>query len=206
MRSRIKICGITTPEMAEYVARCGADAIGLMFYPQSIRYIDLQTAQNICQAIPPLISKVAVMVNPTADFVHEMLGLIQIDYLQFHGEQSNEFYRSFGKPFIKAIQVDERVLIDQYASNYPDACAFLLDSNASNRHGGSGVRFDWRLTQQANVRNLILAGGLNVDNVAEAMKQTNPYALDVSSGVETAGVKDKHKIKQFCDTVIAYQK
>lgn len=202
---RVKICGITTVADALTVVEYGADAIGLVFYEKSVRYVSIAQAQAICQALPPFITTVALFMNADKQQVNACLAAMHIDLLQFHGEESPAFCSSFNRPYMKAIPMAGIGDVDAftaYAEQYTDAKAFLVDSHAVGEAGGSGRVFDWKQIPVDYNAPIILAGGLNADNVAQAMQMTNVFALDVSSGVESSsGVKSRIKIKQFMQEV-----
>ncbi len=202
-RSRVKICGITCVEDALAAVDAGADAIGLMRYPPSPRYVSLETAKEIKAALPPLISTVAVVVNPDPTEVEALLEWGGVDIIQFHGEESPEFCKAWGRPFIKAVQVRSRADIEHAAKRYANARALLLDTHHETLRGGTGIAFDWEMIPAAIESPLILAGGLNPLNVGDAVRRLRPFAVDVSSGVERApGIKDPEKIGRFIEEVI----
>jgi phosphoribosylanthranilate isomerase len=202
---RVKICGITSITDALTIVKFGADAIGLVFYEKSVRYVSLEQAKAICQALPPFITTVALFMNANKQQVTECLAEAHFDLLQFHGNESPEFCASFNHPYIKAVPMSGVSGLDDfkaYAEQYPDAKAFLVDSHAPNEAGGSGKVFDWKQIPVDYSAPIILAGGLNAENIAQAMQATDVFALDVSSGVEaSAGVKSRIKIKQFMQEV-----
>ncbi len=198
MRTRIKICGFTTPDTALYAALAGADAIGLVFYPPSPRHVGLKGAQVIARVLPPFISRVALFVDATVEQVREVLDTVQPDLLQFHGDETPEYCRQFDRPYIKAVRVHVGLNLLQYASQYPDARGLLLDACIPGEVGGTGARFDWQLIPPVMPLPVILSGGLVSGNVGDAIRQVHPWAVDVSSGVESVrGVKDKEKMMQF---------
>jgi phosphoribosylanthranilate isomerase len=198
MRTRVKICGITRPEDGCNAAACGVDAIGLVFYEKSPRVVTLEQARNICDALPPFVSTVALFVNPEASLVAQVLGTVPIDLLQFHGTESAEFCNEFVRPYIKAIAMREGLDPMAVMANYPAAAGFLFDADLPDIHGGGGVSFDWSKLPEKSVNPVILAGGLTPENVAAAVAQTRPYAVDVSSGVELGkGIKAVDKIEAF---------
>jgi len=201
-RTRTKICGINREEDARAVARNGADALGLVFFEKSPRYVDVQQANLLMQAIPPFVSVVGLFVNPSADEVRKVLNQVPLDVLQFHGEEPPEFCVQFGRPYLKAIRVKPSVDLVQCAAFYASAQGLLLDAYVEGTHGGTGESFDWRLIPHDLPLPVILSGGLHPGNVAEAVKQVRPYAVDVSSGVEEAkGIKDMAKIAAFINEV-----
>lgn len=201
MRTRVKICGITRPEDAVAAAELGVDAIGLVFYPKSTRNIDVDRANEILSAVPPFVTSVALFLDARSDFVAHILNSVPIDIIQFHGDECPADCGTFGRPYLKAIGMKGGVNVQAYADTYPDAQGYLLDSHAVGEAGGTGTRFDWASTPQLN-KPVILAGGLSPDNVAEAIRLARPYALDISSGVESApGIKDRDLMKLFMTEV-----
>ena len=198
MSTAVKICGITRLEDALAAARVGAHAIGLVFYATSPRYIAPVKAGEIIRALPPSITTVGLFVNATADEVRAVLAEAPVELLQFHGEETPEFCRQFGRPYVKAVRMGPGVDLIQYGRNYHDAKALLLDAFVEGLQGGSGITFDWSLIPRDLALPIILSGGLNAENVTEAVRRVRPLAVDVSSGVESAkGVKDASKITAF---------
>lgn len=202
LRTRVKICGITRPEDGRQAAVLGADAIGLVFVPASTRYVELDTAAEIIAALPPLVGVVALFLDPQPAEVERVVRRLPVDLLQFHGSESPEFCRAFGRRYLKALAMSEGSAdpISQ-ARRYPDAAGFLLDSHAPGELGGSGRAFDWSRVPELP-RPLVLAGGLNPDNVAAAIRRCRPYGVDVSSGVEAGkGIKDADRMAAFLNEV-----
>lgn len=204
--SRVKICGITTVDDALAVTEAGADAIGLVFYDKSPRNISVDEAIQICDALPPFISVVALFMNPSSDFVYDVISAVPCDLLQFHGDESPEFCGSFGRAYIKAVPMsrdgEDSIDFADYADQFSDAKGFLVDSHAPGEAGGSGKTFDWDHIPSDYPSPIILAGGLNPDNVSAALSMAGVYAVDVSSGVESSpGVKDVEKINKFMQEV-----
>jgi len=198
MATRIKICGITRPEDGLAAARAGADAIGLVFYDQSPRCVDILQAQAICGALPPFVSVVALFVNAGRERVSAVLDALPVDLLQFHGAESAQDCEGYGRPYLKAIAMQAGVDPLQAMRAHPGAAGFLLDAYQPDIHGGGGVAFDWSRMPERTEKPAILAGGLTPDNVAQAVALTRPYAVDVSSGVEVAkGIKSADKIEAF---------
>ena len=198
MRTRIKICGITRIEDAQVAATCGADAIGLVFYAASPRAVTLEQAAAIARSVPAFVTCVGLFVNPRAEEVEEVIQQVPIDCLQFHGEESAGFCEQFGRPYIKAIRVNQDTDINLEARRYTQARAVLLDAYVKDIPGGTGESFDWTRIPADCAKPVILAGGLTIENVAEAICQVHPYAVDVSGGVEQRkGIKDQAKIRQF---------
>ena len=196
MRTRVKICGITRPGDAEAAARAGADAIGLVFYPPSPRFLSNERAREIRDALPPFVQAVGLFVNPDAAQVAQVIGRVHPSMLQFHGEESPEFCAQFGLPFIKACRVKKGVDALEYLRPFSGAAAWLFDSHVPE-YGGVGESFDWSLVPAAE-KPVILSGGLSQANVGEAVRRVRPWGVDVSSGVESAkGIKHAGKIAAF---------
>lgn len=201
MRTRVKICGITRPADAEAAARAGADAIGLVFYPPSPRFLSIERAIEVRDALPPFVQTVALFVNADAAQVAQVLGRVGPSLLQFHGEETRAFCAQFGVPYIKACRVAEGVDLLEYLRAFPDAAGWLLDTLVEG-YGGEGRSFDWSLVPAERDRPLVLSGGLARDNVQDAIRRVRPWGVDVSSGVESAkGIKDAAMIAAFIDEV-----
>ena len=198
MRTRIKICGITRLEDARMAVEFGADAIGLVFYAPSPRSIDPEQARAIIAAIPPFVTIVGLFVDPAPEQVESVLRRCSLGLLQFHGDEAPDFCRGFGLPYIKAARVRADADLVQYLSRYHAAQGWLLDAYHDELYGGTGESFDWKLIPRDLAKPVILSGGLTPDNVGAAVRQVRPWAVDVSSGVESAkGVKDAAKIAAF---------
>ncbi|MDD3760515.1 MAG: phosphoribosylanthranilate isomerase [Acidithiobacillus sp.] len=195
---RVKICGITTPDDARLAAAVGADAIGLVFYPPSPRNVTIVTAQQILAAVPPFVTRVGLFVNPQRAWVEEVLAACALDMLQFHGDEEPEFCVGFQRPYLKVLRVSGQCDLRPWRDRYSTAQGLLLDKRDTQVFGGSGRSFTWwRLPQDLGMP-LILAGGLQPDNVATAIDLARPYAVDVSSGVEISpGRKDRGKMEGF---------
>ncbi len=199
---RTKICGLTRVEDVLAVASAGADALGLVFYPPSPRYVSLEQAVELSRYIPPFVSRVGLFVNPEVAEVERVLQHVPLDMLQFHGDESADFCERFNKPYLKAIRVKPGVDLVQCAAEFASAGALLLDAHVDGVPGGTGVSFDWSLIPAGLSMPLILSGGLTLDNVAQGIQQVKPYAVDVSSGVEQRkGIKDNGKIVRFMQEV-----
>ena len=197
-RTRVKICGITRPEHARAAAGAGADAIGLMFYEPSPRYVSSAGARAVCEALPPMVSVVGVFVNPEPCEIETVIECLPIDLLQFHGEEPPELCTGAGRPYVKAVRVRTRDDIFEAAARYTDARALLLDAHHDALWGGTGSRFDWSVVPGDVGRPVILAGGLTPENVAGAIRKVRPFAVDVSGGVESApGEKDARRMERF---------
>ena len=200
--TKIKICGLRDREHAQIAAHAGADAIGMVFYEPSPRYVDVATARDICLALPPFMSRVGLLVNAKPQQIEAILQKVPLSLLQFHGDEDNAMCQQFGMPFIKALRVQEGMDIEAEMARFPDACGFLLDAYHPQHYGGSGVCFDWQQFPHSAEQPITLAGGLTPDNVGDAVHTLTPYAVDVSSGVEREkGVKDATKIRAFCAAV-----
>jgi phosphoribosylanthranilate isomerase len=200
MSVKVKICGITSVADAQQAAAAGADMIGLMFYEQSPRHITLPQAAEISRALSPFVLRVGVFVNPTEELVMRAISECGLNLLQFHGDESSEFCTQFGVFSLKALRVrDEASLqtIENYATD-----AFLLDAHSQSGLGGTGETFNWDLAIAAQKfgKPIFLAGGLTPENVETAVKKVRPFAVDVSSGVESApGKKDPAKVRAFIE-------
>ena len=198
MATAVKICGITRPEDALAAARAGAHAIGLVFYEPSPRHVTPGRAAEIIRVVPPFVTTVGLFVNATAEQVHATLAEAPVGLLQFHGDETPEFCRQFKRPYVRAVRVRVGVDLLQYARDFHDAKALLLDAYVEGLHGGSGAAFDWSLIPRGLPLPVILSGGLTPENVMEAVRRVRPSAVDVSSGVESAkGIKDAQKIAAF---------
>jgi phosphoribosylanthranilate isomerase len=197
MRTRVKICGITRAEDLRAAADAGADAFGLVFYPPSPRFLTLERARQLNRAAPAFLTSVALFVNATAEEVRQVLQAVQPQVLQFHGEETPEFCRSFGVPYIKACRVRAGVDLLEYWRPFSDACGWLADAWVEE-YGGAGTGFDWALVPALREKPLVLSGGLAPGNVGEAIRHVQPWGVDVSSGVESAkGIKDAARIAAF---------
>jgi len=204
IKIRVKICGITRIEDALNVCQAGGDAIGLVFYDKSPRNVSTQQAIDICTALPPFVSVVGLFMDASKEFVNSILATVPLDLLQFHGSESAEYCASFNQPYIKAVAMKNRdsVAFAEYAKQYDDAKGFLVDSHSTGKAGGTGETFNWNDVPKNYPKPIILAGGLNPTNIANAIQQTNVYGIDLSSGVETApGIKDKQMINQLMNEV-----
>jgi phosphoribosylanthranilate isomerase len=202
-RTRVKVCGITRVEDALNAVESGADAIGFVFYEKSPRYITVEKAVEIAKSLPPFVSIVALFVNATDEEVRSVLDTVPVDILQFHGEESPKSCKAFGWPYVKAIRMRDGVDLVQLSNDYADASALLLDSFIEGTQGGTGQIFDWSRVPSDLNKPIILAGGLSAENVADAISEVSPYAVDVSGGVEIEkGIKDAAKIEEFIQEVL----
>ncbi len=198
MRTRVKICGITRIEDGLAAARAGADAIGLVFYPNSPRFIETEMAARIARAMPPFMSKVALFVNAPADEISAVLRQVPIDIIQFHGNECPDYCADQGRPYIKAIRMKEDTDLVAERERYSAACGLLVDSYVPGVPGGTGETFNWSQIPRDIAGEIILAGGLNPHNVYKAVTSVRPWAVDVSGGVEiSGGIKDAAAIEEF---------
>jgi len=198
LRTRIKICGTTSARDALAAANLGADAIGLVFYPPSPRSVSIEQAREIIAVLPPFIVPVALFVDPEPHEVERVLARCRVGLLQFHGDESPELCARFGVPYLKALRVRPGVNLIQSLTPYADAAGWLLDAYQEGTYGGTGHAFDWNLIPPDLARPLVLSGGLAPENVARAVRRVRPWAVDVSSGVEsTKGIKDADKVARF---------
>jgi phosphoribosylanthranilate isomerase len=198
---------MTSQDDVLYAAQLGVDAIGLIFHPNSPRYVTAGQAASLIENLPPFVSKVGVFVNESLETINAILRVVTLDILQFHGQESADFCRAFKKPYIKVIPVADQPISTEFTHIYPDAQGFLFDTYKENVPGGSGVTFNWRCIPHNLEKPIILAGGLTVDNVRQALLETNPYAVDVTSGIEaTKGIKDKGKMARFMAAIMDYSK
>ncbi len=185
-----------------HCASLGADSIGLVFHPPSPRFIGIAEAIQIRRTLPPFVTVTALFLNEDQDWMEQVVKSVKPDCLQFHGDENVETCKHFGLPYIKAIPMGSEIDAQNYARLFPSAQGFLLDSNVAGRMGGSGDTFNWSDIPSSFGSPLVLAGGLNPGNVAEAITQVKPWAVDVSSGVEASkGVKDKELINEFFNEV-----
>ncbi len=202
LRVRVKICGITSVQDALTAVKHGADAIGLVFYAPSSRNVSIAQAQEIARQIPAFVSVVGLFVNAEASFVNKVISQVKINLLQFHGDETPVACSQFSLPFIKAIRVKPDTNLIQCAIDFSAAKALLLDTYTEGLMGGTGHVFDWDLIPKQMAKPVILAGGLTADNVAQAIQKVQPYAVDVSGGVEMSkGIKDTDKIAAFMQQV-----
>jgi phosphoribosylanthranilate isomerase len=197
-RTRVKICGITRLEDANTAISAGADAIGLVFYEKSPRHVSISIAKDIINNIAPFINCVGLFVDAEQAYIREVLEQVTIDTLQFHGQETEQACALYNRPYIKAVRMHENVCLADEMKKYPSARALLLDTYVEGVPGGTGKPFDWDVIPKDLSKPLILAGGLDAENVKKAIDQVRPYAVDVSGGVERQkGIKDPDKIIKF---------
>lgn len=202
MNTRVKICGLTRSEDVRAAVASGADAIGLVFYEKSPRSVTLDQAEQLAQGIPPFVSVVGLFVNASETRVNQVLERVPLDLLQFHGDETAEFCARFRRRWVKAIRVREDGQIRRAFQDYSQAAGLLVDAWDPDRYGGTGQSFNWNLIPQERPLPLILAGGLSSANVSAAVEQVEPWAVDVSGGVESGkGIKDAVKISEFIKEV-----
>ena len=200
--TRIKVCGITRPEDGKAAAELGVDAIGLVFFPGSARAVTPAQAGAIIAALPPFVTVVGLFVDAERTTVNDVLRQVPLHLLQFHGSEGGDYCGSFAIPFIKAVPMGSDVDVARYEREFPGAAGLLLDSHGAARTGGSGVTFDWQRIPAERHKPIILAGGLGPDNVAQAVARVKPFAVDVSSGVESSkGIKDVGLMAAFVQGV-----
>lgn len=197
-RTRIKICGLTRPEDVDAAVDAGADAIGLVFYPRSPRFVEPDLATQFARQVPPFVSVVGLFVNAEEAFVRDVLAQVPLHVLQFHGDEQEGECARYGRPWLKAARVRAGFDLLEFASLHRSSSGILLDA-FSDAYGGTGHRFDWSLIPESmDRRRLILSGGLDADNVGEAVRRIRPWAVDVSSGVEVdKGIKSAALIAAF---------
>ena len=202
MRTRIKICGITRPQDVTAAANAGADALGFVFYEPSPRSVSIETAVELLRSVPPFVVATGLFVNPSREYVEEVLSKVPLDLLQFHGDETPEFCQSFSARWIKAVRVRDRGDIESAFRTYFRASGLLVDAWVADQFGGTGQSFNWDLIPSVRPLPLILAGGLASDNVADAVGQVHPWGVDVSGGVEVSkGIKHAAKMTDFISEV-----
>jgi phosphoribosylanthranilate isomerase len=198
MAVRVKICGITRLQDLHAACDAGADALGFVFYEKSPRKVSVETAAALVRALPPFVQSVGLFVNAEPAFIESVLKAVPLDLLQFHGDETPAGCARFGRPYIKAVRVNRDTDLLKCAADFDAARGLLLDAFVPGVPGGTGERFDWSLIPPNLPKRVILSGGLTSDNVAQAIQNVRPWAVDVSSGVESAkGIKDAQKTAQF---------
>ena len=198
MRTRVKICGITKKKDALFASNLGVDALGFVFYKDSPRYIDPIEAGKIISSLHPLILRVGLFVNADAKFVRDSIIKSKINLIQFHGDESEEYCNQFNLPYIKAIPMKEDINLLECCNDFKSASALLLDTFSKKLKGGTGEVFDWKKIPRKLSLPLIIAGGLNSENISDLIKKVKPFCVDVSGGIEIIkGVKDEKKMREF---------
>ncbi len=201
-RTRVKFCGITRFDDASMAVDLGVDALGFVFYAESPRYIAVSEAAEIVRRLPPLVSKVGLFVNERLDEVAKVVAEVRLDVVQFHGQEPAHECDRLGHPYVKAIRMSPGIDLVEEASRYAGAGALLIDAFEPDLFGGTGNQFEWARVPNRLPKPIILAGGLDPTNVARAIKTVNPYAIDVSSGIERdKGIKDPVKMRNFMQEV-----
>jgi len=201
MRTRIKICGLTREADVDAAAGAGVDAVGFVFYDRSPRAVTPQRAQVLAQRLPPFVVPVCLFVNASDDLLEDVLRRIPNAVLQFHGDESPERCESLGRPYLRAARMAHGVALLDFAASHPRAAGILLDAPVEG-YGGGGKVFDWSLIPANVPCPVVLSGGLNPVNVVDGVLRVRPWAVDVSSGVESAkGIKDDALMRQFCEAV-----
>ena len=204
MSVQVKICGITRVEDALMAQRAGADALGLVMYSNSSRYVDMQQAIALREVIATDTLCVVLLVNADKEFVKQVIAEVKPDLIQFHGDESADFCQQFDFPFIRALRMREDLDISAEARAYYNAYGLLFDAWNPDQYGGTGEQFDWERLPTERDFHLILAGGLNPLNVAEAVATAGPDMVDVSGGVESSpGIKDEQKVQAFINSAKA---
>ena len=201
-RTRVKFCGMTRPQDAEAAVALGVDAVGLIFAQGSPRFISVERAVIIRRRLPAFVQAVALFRNAEAGFVRGVIDALQPDLLQFHGDESAAFCEGFARPYLRAVPMKGAANVARWEREFASASALLLDAHGPGEAGGQGVTFDWQALQGRTSRPYVLAGGLTPDTVGDAVRLLRPYAVDVSSGIESApGVKDEAKMRRFIEAV-----
>jgi len=201
---KIKICGLRSPEHARAAASAGVDAIGLVFHPASSRCVDTETAREICRVLPPFVTTVGLFVDASAAVIESVLERVPLQMLQFHGDESETDCERWGRPYLKALRMRPGLDVTAALEAHPSAAGILVDSYQPGVPGGTGHTFDWARLPRPSKRALVLAGGLNAQNVGEAISRVRPWAVDVSGGVESRpGIKDSVAIDRFVRAVRA---
>ncbi|WP_250461853.1 phosphoribosylanthranilate isomerase [Microbulbifer litoralis] len=195
---QVKICGITTSEDARDAVAAGADALGLVFYAKSPRNVTAEQAAVIARAVPPFVTLVGLFVDAASAEVEDILARVPLNLMQFHGSESADDCEQFRRPYIKALRMKDDLDVLAAMAGHPAARGFLLDAYRPGVPGGTGESFDWQRVPRGSGQQIVLAGGLTPDNVARAIDEARPQAVDVSGGVEVSpGRKDPHKVAAF---------
>ncbi len=200
-RTRIKICGLTREVDVDAAVRAGADAVGFVLYERSPRHVTVERAAQLARTLPPFVTPVALFVNAGASHIEAAVRAIPNVVLQFHGDETPDNCWQAGRPYLRAARMAPGFDLLNFALQYPDAQAVLLDAHVDG-YGGGGKAFDWSLIPHGVSRPVVLSGGLHAENVIEGIFRVRPWAVDVSSGIESAkGIKDAAAIRRFCDAV-----
>ena len=207
MRTRVKICGLTSVDDVQTVVNAGADAVGFVFYEPSPRHVDIEQATELAKKVPAFVTKTALFVDPEIEYIEQVLASVDIDLLQFHGSETAEFCEQigqrFGKSYIKAVRMQADTDLHALSQSYSGSAGLLLDAYVAGVPGGTGEQFNWNWIPSNLTKPVILAGGLNAGNVSDAIAKVTPWAVDVSGGVELSkGIKSPEKIQQFIKKVM----
>ena len=202
MQTRIKFCGLTRQQDVQHAIALGIDALGFVFVERSARNLNVDNAASIVNEVPPFVNRVGLFMNAQASEVEDVLKHVRLNLLQFHGDEEEKFCKQFNMPYLKAVPMASTVSVTDFCQEFSSATGFILDSHAKGQMGGSGEKFSWDEIPNNLNKPVILAGGLTINNVAEAISVVHPYAVDVSSGIETSkGIKDPAKMEQFIKEV-----
>ena len=202
MQTRIKFCGLTRQQDVQHAVALGVDALGFVFVKKSARNVDVNNAARLINEVPPFVNKVGLFMNAQASEVENVLKHVRLNLLQFHGDEDEAFCNQFNIPYLKAVPMASTTSITDFCQGFSSATGFILDSHAQGQMGGSGEKFSGDGIPNNLNKPIILAGGLTIENVAEAISVVHPYAVDVSSGIETSkGIKDPVKMEQFIKEV-----
>jgi len=200
-RTRIKICGLTREADVDAAVEAGADAIGFVFYERSPRHVDVARGVTLARRLPPFVTPVCLLVNAPPSLIEGVLDAVPQAVLQFHGDETPADCDRARRPYLRAARMSPDFDLLDFAARYPAAQALLLDAHVQG-YGGGGKVFDWSLIPRSVPRPLVLSGGLHAGNVIEGILRVRPWAVDVSSGVESAkGIKDAQAIRRFCEAV-----
>jgi phosphoribosylanthranilate isomerase len=200
-RVRIKFCGLTRAEDADLAATLGVDALGFVFTRKSRRFVEPDSIAPIMRELAPFVTTVALFMDDDPAWIRQVVSMTRPQMLQFHGDENGADCAGHGLPYLKAVPMATVVDVASYAARFPGAAGFLLDAHASGEAGGQGARFDWSRRPQLD-HPLILAGGLDPENVPDAIRSLQPFGVDVSSGIESApGIKDALRMQNFVDAV-----
>ena len=208
MQTRIKFCGLTRKQDVQQAVALGVDALGFVFVKKSARNLDLDHAVELINEVPPFVNTVGLFMNAQASEVENVLKHVRMNLLQFHGDEEEGFCKQFDVPYLKAVPMtsilasESAASVTDFCQGFPSATGFILDSHSQGQMGGSGEKFSWDKIPHNLNKPIILAGGLTIENVAQAISVVHPYAVDVSSGIETSkGIKDPVKMEQFIKEV-----
>ncbi len=198
MSTQIKFCGMTRAEDVDHAIDLEVNALGFVFVKESPRNLGIEQARQLMEHVPPFIMRVGLFMDATVDEIEDIIRHTRLNMLQFHGSEEEEFCCQFPMPYLKAVPVHSTDSIERFCTGYPSASGFVLDSHASGKMGGTGESFAWNRVPASLDRPVVLAGGLTPENIARAVREVQPYAVDVSTGIESSpGLKDFEKMKRF---------